>query len=398
MKSLTLMSLTQLTTTVLGFLGALIWTRFVDPTIYGGFLLFVSLLSIASAVSLKGLDYAAQISSSRAHHKNFEDIIKKRIISSILGSLVLLGFAFYYLLQEQDFIFYALIFGSILFPIYNLKSVLESWLNGEGSFGWLSFFLVAPQILFTMFLLGFVYLNKNLSFLPYIFVFISFGLNLIFLKIISSSRSNLLSDGSSISYGIKVSAAFLIPITVASLDKVIVSSAVSLEAVAIFSVAVMASDQIKALFSIFSRLFMPAVSAAPSVKSAWEVIKFKFWILSGLFLFIGLFCVLFIENLVVFVFGIDYALSGSYAAPLCLAAAISCTPALLGNILRAQGHTKFVYSFEFFNSLVKFFALIIGGYFLGLYGMVLGLVFSIISSTLFMIVYFLWVYKSQIQN
>lgn len=392
MKKFTLVTITQLIMTLTGLCGSLMWTRFADPLTYGTFLLFISILPIAAAFSAKGLDYSAQISGSKNLHKNLDNIVKLRLRLSLLGSMVLLCFSGYYWYQSLYNIFYASIFAAVLFPIYNLKSILESWLNGAGNFGWLCLFAILPQISFLVILYFVLLLGEYIASLLFLLIFVTFSFNLLFLNIIKNSKRNSLSDLEAIKYGRSIGPAFVIAISIASLDKIIVSSVVSIEAVAIFAIALMPSEYLKGVFSIFSRLLTPVISSSSSIRSAWLAISLKFWILSALFFFIGIFCLFFIDDVVVFIFGIDYSVSGGHARGLCASAALCCTPTLLGNILRAQKRIGFVYSFEFFNSSVKFVSFLLGGYLYGLDGMIYGLIFCNIASAFFFVIYFLWEY------
>ena len=369
-----------------------------DPQDYGTFILIISTLPIATAFSAKGLDYSAQISASKNLHKNFDDIINMKLRFSLLGSMVLLLFSVYYWHQSQSIISYALVFGAVLFPVYNLKSVLESWLNGAGHFGWLSLFLVVPPIFFLAIFGCVILVDGYISSLSLLLIIISLSTNLFFFNLIKKSRENFIGDVEPIKYGRRISAAFIIPITIVSLDKLIVFSTVSIEAVAIISIALLPSQQLGSAFSIFYRLLTPEISSAASIRSVWLAIKYKFWMMSALSIFIGLFCLLFIDNIVIFVFGIDYSQSAHFAQGLTASFALSLTPTLLGNILRAQNRVAFNYFFEFFNATIKFAVFLFGGYLYGINGIVLGLIFANIIMSIVFISYFLWEYYHECQS
>ena len=395
MKNVAYISIAQMLSIILGLCSTLLWTRFVESQDYGTFILIISTLPIATAFSAKGLDYSAQISASKKFHKNFDAIIKLRFCMSFLGSLVLILFSIYYWYQSQSIIAYALAFMVIVFPVYNLKSVLESWLNGAGHFGWLSLFLVLPQIFFLGIFCFVLLLGGYIESLPFFLILIGLSTNLYFFDLVKKSNDNFHSDDEPIKYGRRISAAFIIPITIASLDKLIIFSTVSIEAVAIISIALIPSQQLGSAFSIFYRLLTPEISSAASIRSAWLAIKYRFWMLSALSVLIGLFCFFYIDNIVIFVFGIKYSQSAHFAQGLTASFALCLAPTLLGNILRAQNRVAFNYFFEFFNSATKFLVFLFGGYLYGINGIVLGLISANIIMAFVFISYFLWDYFNE---
>ena len=98
--------------------------------------------------------------------------------------------------------------------------------------------------------------------------------NVFIIKYFQKRIVNNTKDDELINYGYKLSWAMIIPV-VMSFDKLIISKYLTIEDVAIYSIAMLFPSYVKTLYSIISRIITPSISSANSIKEAWKYLKPK---------------------------------------------------------------------------------------------------------------------------
>ena len=134
----------QVITVLLSLGSSIIWTRYFSKEVYGQYQIVLSILTMVGVTALTGMGQALQISSAKQYDGNFIPICFRKALFAIIGSLIIICFAFFY--REQFDLCYVLCFLALVFPLIQFHSIFQPWLNGKKSFN----LLIASQISFAI--------------------------------------------------------------------------------------------------------------------------------------------------------------------------------------------------------------------------------------------------------
>ena len=393
-----LLSLSQIITIFIGFLTTVIWTRYATIVQYAQYQLIISYISIAGAFAFTGLGTSLELSASNDIDGNLLKITRQKIKLSFISSTILIAFAYYhYFIRNTYDIAICILMTSVLFPFYIVSGFWQSWANGKREFKKLSLFSIFNGLV--VFIGVFVILNLFEDFKLIFFLIFSLhiAINLAILFHYFRKRENRFIDNEIIRYGYKLSGAYLVN-SLLSFDKFLIDRYLSIEIVAVYSIAMIFPDMIKMIFSIINKLLIPKFAKKNSIMDVWLWFRTYYYGLIVLFIILGLTGFLSISYLVNIFFGDKYAESVIYSKWLWLIISLAVPPSFLSNILLYHKKTKFIYLKENINVFIKF-----GGYLLlipkyGLWGIVYTYCASMVFSSLFMVLSFIYYKNNDSQN
>jgi len=347
------LGVSQIIVVLSGIVNSIIWARFISKETYGQYQLILSFVSIASSFAFTGLAQSLSISAAKNFDGNFIDIVKLKIKISILLAIFLFIFSLYYKNNDPD-VANGILFMAALFPLLQLKNVRQAWFNGKGWFRWLIgsnifFSLIAVITLVLAVLLKTTSLN-DLIFWRQGVVSV---LICILLIIMMRWRTNTLKDNAIITFGLHTSAATLFACLI-STDKYFIHRYVSTADVAVYSVALIFPNQLKALFSIFNQIFIPKLTSANNINEAWMYLKPKLLLLIILFVLIGIIGFVLFPIIIPFLFSEKYIDAIPYSKTLWLFFSMTAPLTYFSTALRAQQKTVFVYSISILHPLLLF--------------------------------------------
>ena len=129
----------QLLSILIGLVTTVIWTRTVNPEIFGQYKVILSIIKLLVRLPSSGRSVSVDVSFFRCRWK-FSDFGKKKLLFNLFGSFVLILFVVYFsFVSPKPSISISLIIGSLIYPIYNLSDIWYSWLNGKKRFKSLAF-------------------------------------------------------------------------------------------------------------------------------------------------------------------------------------------------------------------------------------------------------------------
>jgi O-antigen/teichoic acid export membrane protein len=366
---------------ICGVGASVLWTRFVPKEVYGQYQLVFSLMKIISSFCINGLGESLFISAAKGYDGNLARVLKYKFGATVVGSFALLMISFYYQ-GHQPVVAAGLWIAAFLFPFYELQKIGPVWLRGKGCLKQVAVLdsigaVLSMSVLAVLVLFG----CHQLDILMWGLFGVSALFSLVVLGYVMQGSQNRDTDWDTIRYGFHTTAATLLG-GILFVDRVLIGEYFSLEQVAVYSIALLFPAQIKTLYSIFNQMLTPKLSEAKNVKEAWEYLKPKLKILTGIFLGLGLGGFFLIPVVIPWLFSERYAEAVPYAKWLWLGLAVTAPMTYLGNVLRAQKKMKFVYVFEILNPLVLlclYFAFI--GY--GLWGITFARIIYYLSATLF---------------
>ncbi len=380
---------------IIGVITSAIWTRYTTVEIYGKYQLVMSFISIVAVLSIPGFSMSAQLSAAKEKHGNLEILFKKKIYISFISTVILVGIGLYYqIFKNDEEIAYMLYIVSFIYPFYNLRSIWESWLTAIGEYKKLSMIQINYALIGLLSLVISLIIIENI----YLVILITFGsvaiANVFIIKYFQKRIVNNTKDDELINYGYKLSWAMIIPV-VMSFDKLIISEYLTIEDVAIYSIAMLFPSYVKTLYSIISRIITPSISSANSIKEAWKYLKPKLLKISILFFIIGVAGFFTIEYLIHILYTDKYSESAIYAKWLWLFITLGTPVTYLADILRAQKRLKFEYISYFVVPIIKILGFIILLPRFDLWGMVYAIAITNIFTIFYYIFYFNYEYKNE---
>lgn len=380
---------------IIGVITSAIWTRYTTVEIYGKYQLVMSFISIVAVLSIPGFSMSAQLSAAKEKHGNLEILFKKKIYISFISTVILVGIGLYYqIFKNDEEIAYMLYIVSFIYPFYNLRSIWESWLTAIGEYKKLSIIQINYALIGLLSLVISLIIIENI----YLVILITFSsvavANVFIIKYFQKRIVNNTKDDELINYGYKLSWAMIIPV-VMSFDKLIISEYLTIEDVAIYSIAMLFPSYVKTLYSIISRIITPSISSANSIKEAWKYLKPKLLKISILFFIIGIVGFFTIEYLIHILYTDKYSESAVYAKWLWLFITLGTPVTYLADILRAQKRLKFEYISYFVVPIIKILGFIILLPRFDLWGMVCAIAITNIFTIFYYILYFNYEYKNE---
>lgn len=395
LKNFSYLGSSQILILLLGLLTNSVWARYASIEEFGKYQLLISFISVAGTLSIPGMITSAQLSAAKEKFGNLRLICTTKLRVSFFGSLCLVITALYYQYYKLDLQMARLLYlAAIIFPFYNLKSIWEGWFVGSKEYRKVSILMLLIGITsFLSILIGILWLGNLYVAVSLLFLSVAV-INIISLKYTYSTMKEKEIDHGLIKYGLKLSLTMLIPM-VMSFDRFIISEYLSVDDVAIYSIAIIIPMYVKPLNVIIHKLMAADISAANSIKSAWQYTQPKLYKITLLFFLIGTVGFLSLDWIIEFVFTNKYSESMNYSKWLFISVIFTVPATYLGNILRAQQKISFSFYYETFNSVGRVLCFLAFIPFYGLWGAVGGLIFMNISSAVFMLIYFLHEYSKE---
>ena len=345
------LSSTRVVRIIISIASGALWARYVTPSDYGQFQLIMSFVAIAASLSLNGLGQSLTLSAAKQHDGNFIPILKSKIIATCVGSIGLIFLSFYYR-NSQPSLFDGLLLAALFFPLYELQKIWTAWFSGRGWLKALSGLKIGHALL-SLGVLGTLILSHQAS-LPNLvigLVGITSIVSAVLVVYIFTHLQNKKTDQSIISFGFHATAASLLNSLILT-DKLIINEYLAIEDVAVYTIALVFPNQIKALFGIFSNMITPQISKVDKIVDAWAYLRPKMPFITLLFIFIGIIGFFMIPIFLPIIFSERYVQAIPYGKWLWLILSFTAPASYLSSILRAQKKVKFVYIFELSHPVI----------------------------------------------
>ncbi len=378
---LTNLGVAQLVTLLIGVGSSSLWAHHVSKEVFGQYQLILSLVKLVGSFCLSGLDTSVSLSAAKGQYGNLIKIFNYKLIATLVGSLVLGGMAFYYG-SNRSAISIGLMIAALIFPFYETQKVWIHWLRGRKQLNLFAYLdisraLLSFLILWLLIIMNQRQLNVLLAGVMGASAIFSVGVT----SYIFKKRENQKQEKETIRYGFHATAATLLGGLVLT-DKAIINEHLSVEQIAVYSIALLFPEQIRTFYSIFNQMMIPQLSAAKDVRSAWQYLKPKLPLLISLFFLVGITGFFLMPVVIPLVFSEKYRESIPYAKWLWLSFAVTVPATYLGTVLRTQRKLRFLYLFEMLNPLIPFvlFFVLISH---GLWGIVTARMAQYVFSSLF---------------
>jgi O-antigen/teichoic acid export membrane protein len=376
-----------------GFLGSLVWANCFSKETYGKYQIVAAAMGVVATFCLPGLDDASLISAAKRKDGNLRAIVRQRIAVSIAGALVIAAWGFLRYRGSDGVMVTAFAVTALVFVPIQLQSIWDAFTNGKRRFALLTVgeVLVAVASLVGVGSFALVGWTGD-AMLPWV-VLVSLGLTaVVALALMATLRRMKQSDErdpSIVRYGHHVTVATLLGWVFKS-DRLIVGEVMSAPDVAMLSIALILPNQVKVFFTAFEQIFLPKVTAAPSVHAAWAYIRPRIAKLWTAYTALGLAGFFLLPVFIPLFFSHRYVESVPYARWLWLSLCLSSPFTFLASILNAQRDKLFLYVKNIFSPVLTLtlFVVLIPRY--GLVGAVAGRVINHAALVVLHAAYFVW--------
>ena len=373
---------------IISFVLFIFIARYVSKEVYGIYKYIISIVSIAGAFSLTGINLAVTRSVAQGIRGIFKNSILLQLRWVWLQILVTLGIGGYYFLKGNNT--YAIAFGilSVLAPVALIANTYRSFLSGEKKFKTLSIYnFISSLLYFVVMALFFVFLSDSFIWLLVGFYGIGAITNTIWSIVVfrrdKKFEQKKLSQ-EDISYAKHLSVINVLGSVTTYVDSIVLYYFLGPTSLATYSFAVSVPERIKGLFNFIPSLAFPKITEryqrGEKVAVARKV--FQLIVLGLIISFIYSIIAPFVFNWLFPQYADAIPYSQIYSISLiALALHISTT------VLSAQNNKKGLYFTNTVNSIIQSALMIIGILFGGIWGAIvarlIGQTLLIISTTYF---------------
>jgi O-antigen/teichoic acid export membrane protein len=278
------------------------------------------------------------MSASKNADGNLAGLVRAKFLANVGGAVLVLSAAGYFAFGREgaDVIVYGLVATAILFPVYNISDVWISWLNGKSRFAELATgrMVTAALSLISVGLLVVLGVAK-LWVAAALYFFLMSIQNILMLGRSFSLRTNNEQDEGAIAFGRHATVAMMFS-SLMAIDVLVLEYFHSLTEVAIYAIALLFPEQIKALFAIFNQVFTPRMCRSASVTEFWMGFRIQFFLLTAGFVMIGVVGFLLIPVLTVLLFSERYVEAAKYGKWLWVTVAVLGSSTFLGIALTSM--------------------------------------------------------------
>ncbi len=261
------------------FLTSIAFANLLAPEVFGAYKYILSINSILLITTLAGMDSAITQSVARGYDGTLALGVRTKMKWGVLGSIISLAIALYYFFQGNMVFAIAFSITAVFVPFVESFDMFNSLLWGKKLFDVQTKYNVAKKVIALAAMIGVIFFTKELYIILSVY-FLSIVLPNLYLYYRIKKRyvENDNVDPESISYGKNLSGIYVISLLLGEFDKILVFHYVGAVDLAIYSLAIAPTDQIKGLLKNLNSLAMPQFSQR-TVEEIKKGIWHKVWIL-----------------------------------------------------------------------------------------------------------------------
>jgi len=352
------------------FLLSVAFANLISPESYGLYKFVLSINSLILITTLSGMDSAVTQAVSRGFDGTMEAGFKIKMKWGFLGSIISIIVAVYYLTQGNTIL--ALCFGiiSIFVPFTESSDIYNSLLWGKKLFNVQAKYNAINTLIILSSTTLALFITQNLYIVLATYLLALTLPNLFFInrtKKIYKENNEI--DPDAIGYGKHLSIIGLLGLLVAQLDKILVFHYIGAVNLAIYSLAVAPTDQVKGLLKNINSLAMPKFSEK-TVGQIKNSIWHKVWILSLIMIIVATGYIIFIPFLFKIFFP-KYLASIIYSQVMSVSLIFAVLAGFLATVLESQKAQKELYKYNIYTNVINILVLFPLVYFYGIWGAII---------------------------
>lgn len=375
---------------------AVAFANLVPPETYGTYKYILSIAGMFAIFSLPGLSTAVTRAVAQGHEGVIHAATRSRVAHSFVGSVIALGGASYYFLNDNIELSLALLIIAATLPVFDTFTLYLAHLVGRKRFDLRAFFNSLTHIVSTGILIGTLFLTDDIAtiLLAY-FIPLSVIRIVLYYRVKRSAPEDLAVENideskKTLVYGKKLTGISILSVIAANLDKVLLWKFLGPMQLAIYAFAIAIPEQIKGPVKDVGELAFPkfAAQSAEQIRSSMTHLYWKLFLYTtGLFVIALLYSV---AAPFIFTYIFPQYLDSVAYSQLFVFSLVAMSAPLLVKILESQGkiqHQLFIGTIQPIIRIALFVVLI------PLFG-VLGAIYAImIDRVIYFIVAFVLIHR-----
>lgn len=358
----------QLFSILSGIITSALLAHYLTENDYGTYRYLITLGVIFTGFSLTGIGQSLLQATAKKYYAFYSESIKTSALYSIGTLLISLGAAGYYFFNGDEVLFIGCLIISIFQPFLNTYLNIFAFLQGSGRYRETTLTHAAKMIFVALFTLGTLLFTTNVLVLLLAY-FLSHGMASYITHYLyqpssnSSAEKNVISEY--VAYARHVSLQNLIINISARLDNIIVFTQLGAAELAIYSIANIVPDQIKASFKNISNLMFPSFVKYDNWGKLQKTVFHRSWQLCIALILVTLFYVLLAPYLYAFLFPkYEEAVKYSQLLALTFPLFVVLVP---NNALQSQLEESALYIIAIITSIINILSLM---FFISNYGLI----------------------------
>lgn len=342
----------QFISTGSAFIMSVAFANLMAPESYGLYKFVLSINSLILITTLSGIDSAVTQAVSRGFEGTMNLGFKTKMRWGILGSLISAFVATYYLVQGNNLL--AICFGivSIFIPFTESSDIYNSLLWGKKLFNVQAKYNVINTIIILVTTTTTLVLTKNIYIILAIYLLALTIPNFFFINRTKKLYvKNNEVDKESIEYGKHLSIIGLLGLLASQLDKILVFHYIGATNLAIYSIAIAPTDQVKGLLKNINSLAMPKFSEKTTIE-----IKNGIWHKVGILALIMIFIITAYIIFVPFLFKIffpKYIASVIYSQIISISLIFAVLAGFLATVMESQKAKMDLYKYNVYTNVIN---------------------------------------------
>lgn len=243
------------------FLTAFAFANLLSPDVFGVYKYVLSISSIIAITTLTGMDSAVTQAVARGYDGTLIPAFKEKMKWGTIGSLSSLIIGTYYYSQGNSTLAIAFSIVAIFMPFAESFDIYNSLLWGKKKFDVQTKYNILRKVFSLIITVGALFLTKNIFIIITIyFATIVIPAGFFLYKTIKNHVTNTSQDLENLRYGKHLSAIHVIGLVLGELDKILIFHYLGAINLAIYTLAIAPTDQIKGLLKNVNSLAMPQFS------------------------------------------------------------------------------------------------------------------------------------------
>lgn len=360
----------QFVSSLAAFLTSIAFANLLAPEVFGLYKYILSINALLLITTLAGMDSAVTQSVARGFDGTLGVGVRTKIKWGVLGTFLSFAIALYYFFQGNMTLSFAFGITAVFVPFIESFDMYNALLWGKKLFSVQTKYNIIKKIIALLVVILTIFLTKNLYIILLAYFLGAVLPNIYFLyRTNKIYKTNNEVDKESMRFGKNLSAIYIITLILGELDKILIFHYIGAVNLAIYSLAVAPTDQIKGLLKNLNSLAMPQFSQK-TIEDIKTTIWHKVLILTiSTFFLVTIYIVL--APFFYKIFFPKYLASIHFSQVLALSLIPVVISGFLYTILESQKSEKGLYKYNLYSnvfSVVILFPLI---YFYGIWGAII---------------------------
>lgn len=365
----------QVVTSLSAFFLSIAFANLLPASTYGTYKYVFSINAILLIATLSGIDNAVTQSISRKKDGTLIVGLKEKTKWGFIGSAGSIVISLYYYFSHNNELSIAFLIAAIFIPLTESLDIYNSLLQGKKLFSTYTIFNSVTQVTSSVALFVTMFFTKNILALIFVFLFTNTLLNGLFLFLTNRKYSeNSEVDEQALTYGKKLSGLYIIATIASELDKLLVFHFLGAIELAVYTVAVAPTEQLKALLKNVQFVVLPKIAENQHKDIRASLFK-KTFIFGLLILFLtGIYILV---SPIVFKLAFPkYPQSILYTQLLSISVVAAITSSIIYTYVEVKRSEIWLTRFHIWSNVINVSLLFVGIYYFGLMGLIVSRIIS----------------------